>query len=490
MKRIGRRQLIVEGGRLLAVGTGVALASPGRAASGTDDRLRELARDVKVVIPRGDPRYAHARLPWNARFDAIKPLAVVLPSTPAEVRAVVRWARSNEVRLAVRSGGHSYAGLSSTTGVVVDLSRISGVQLGQGHRVRIGAGARLGKVYEHLWAARRSIPTGSQPTVGIGGLALGGGQGFASRAYGLTCDRVRAIEIVTPDGKLRSCSAGQQPDLFWALRGAGAGSFGIVTALTLDTFAVGTVTTFNVEWPWAAAAEVLDAWQAFMRTAPDELSCVLALRVPATTGGTPHIALNGQLFGSAGEASAALASLTAVGAPLRVNVLTRPFNVAVKYFAGGLTTRARLAAKSAFAKKSLSPAGIDTLVDAVEEKHADPRLRGGGVVLFGYGGAINRVPRGKTAFVHRDALFSLEYATLWAAGNTALEQPSVRWLRDVRAAMVPYVSGEAVQNYADAELSGWKKAYYGENLPRLVRVKRRYDPSNMFRHALSIPTHL
>ena len=162
MERLGRRQLLVEGGRLLALGAGaeLALGAPARAASTADDHLRELAEDVRVVIPRGDPRYAKARLPWNARFDAIKPLGVVMPSTPAEVKAVVRWARSNDVRLAVRSGGHSYAGLSSTTGVVVDLSRLSGVQLGPDHVARIGPGARLGKVYERLWAGRRSIPPG------------------------------------------------------------------------------------------------------------------------------------------------------------------------------------------------------------------------------------------------------------------------------------------------------------------------------------------
>jgi hypothetical protein len=250
------------------------------------------------------------------------------------------------------------------------------------------------------------------------------------------------------------------------------------------------VTTFNVEWPWGAAEGAVAAWQAFMRTAPDEVSSVLALRVPATTGGSPKIAVNGQMLAPKSEALQALAPLTSALAPLRATVTERPFDVAVRYFAGGGAARARLAAKSAYARAPLSSAGIHRLITAVDAKHRDPRLRGGGIVLFAYGGAINRVPPGATAFVHRDALFSLEYVALWADRSVNLEQASQGWVRDAHAALRPYVSGEAVQNYADTGLPGWKRAYYGQNLQRLVTVKRRYDPGNVFRHALSIPASL
>ena len=355
---------------------------------------------------------------------------------------------------------------------------------------RIGAGITLQQAYARLWASRRAISTGSHPTVGLGGLALGGGQGFSSRAHGLTCDNVTAIEVVTADGRRRTCSRSADPDLFWALRGGGAGSYGVVTAFTLRTFAVGVVTTFNVEWPWAAAREALLAWQSFMRTAPDEISSVLALRVPATAGGDPKVAVNGQVLATKSEAMAAIAPLLSAPAPLRVNVAERPFNVAVKYFEGARLERARLFAKSAFARKLLTPAAIDTLISLVNAKHRDPRLRGGGVVLFAYGGAINRVPPRATAFVHRDALFSLEYVSLWNDRSVSLAQASEGWVREAHHAMRSYVSGEAVQNYSDTELAGWRRAYYGQNLERLVAVKKRYDPGNVFRHALSIPTHL
>ena len=227
-----------------------------------------------------------------------------------------------------------------------------------------------------------------------------------------------------------------------------------------------------------------------MRTAPDQISSVLALRVPVTTGGTPKVAVNGQVLAPKSEAVSALAPLTSALAPLRASIVERPFNAAVKYFEGAGAARGRLFAKSAFAKHLLATAGINTLIAAVEAKHLDPRLRGGGVVLFAYGGAINRVPPRATAFVHRDARFSLEYVALWNDPSPSLAQANQAWVRAVHRAMRSHVSGEAVQNYSDAELAGWRRAYYGQNLARLAAVKKRYDPSNVFRHALSIPTHL
>jgi FAD/FMN-containing dehydrogenase len=489
VERVDRRTFVVRAAGMAAMGAGLAPETARDAIASSSPPLAELRRDVETVIVPGDPRYATARRTWNARFDGIRPLAVVRPANPGEVQAVVRWARKHGVRTAIRSGGHSYAGLSSTTGIVIDMSHFAAVTLRDDGTARIGAGATLGSVYAALWKRRRSISTGSHPTVGLGGLALGGGQGFASRAHGLTCDNVTAIDIVTADTRLRHCTAAQDADLFWALRGGGAGSFGVVTALTLRTFPVGRATTFNIEWPWAAADQALDAWQTFMATAPDAVSSVLALRAPKETGGTPRVAVNGQMLATRAVAVAALAPLTVVGNPLKVSIVERRYDVAVKYFEGGGATRGRLVAKSAIARRRLSPPGIERLLGAVEHAHRDPRL-GAGAVLFAYGGAIARVPARATAFVHRDALFSLELVALWTANDAALESAATRWVRNAHAAVRPYLSSEAVQNYADTDLAGWKRAYFGKNLDRLVTVKRRYDPSNVFRHALSIPTTL
>ena len=159
-----------------------------------------------------------------------------------------------------------------------------------GDKARVGAGARLGSVYPALWAAgHRTIPGGTAPTVGVAGLTLGGGHGFLARKLGLACDNLVAVEIVTADGKLRTCNAAKEKDLFWALRGAGFGSFGVVTSLLFRTTQIGAVATVSLEWEWARATEIVEAWTTFMATAPDELSTVLALRVPAMAGGSPKL---------------------------------------------------------------------------------------------------------------------------------------------------------------------------------------------------------
>ena len=364
--------------------------------------------------------------------------------------------------------------------------------LGPDGRATVGAGATLGRVYAELWAAgRRTIPAGSCPTVGVAGLTLGGGHGFVARAFGLACDSVRAVRIVTADGRVRDVSASSRPGLFWALRGGGAGSFGIVTRLTYATRKVGTATTFALAWPWAAAAEVVAAWQAYMATAPDELTSVLALRVPSTTGGTPTVAVNGMFLGPKHAAANVLAGLTGGDPPPATSSLVqRTYAQATSYFAGGQSERRRIAGSSRVARVPLGPNGRDVLVEVVEQRHADPGLRGGGVVLFAFGGAVGRIGRRATAYVHRDARFSLELLGLWTSASPAVEAANLAWIRHARLALAPFTSGEALQNYADRGLAGWKRAYYAENLERLVTTKHAVDPGNLFRHAQSIPTSL
>lgn len=490
MERFGRRELVVRGGRLAGAAAALSLgfSSEARAANALD----QLAATLRGPLFRpGGAGYAKARRPWNARFDDVLPRAVAQPLDTADVQAIVRWAAAHDVRLGVRSGGHSYAGLSSTTGLLVDLSRLSSVTVAANGRAAIGAGATLGSVYARLWAAdRRTIPAGSCPTVGVAGLTLGGGHGFVARAFGLACDSLRSARIVTADGHAHDVSPTSRASLFWALRGGGAGSFGIVTRLTFATRKVGTVTTFVLRWPWEAAADAIAAWQTFMASAPDALSSSLALRVPAT-GGPPTVTANGMFLGPKTAAAAALAGLTGGDpAPLSASLVQRTFAAATTYFAAGQTERRRIAGSSRVARAPLGPKGRAAVVASVDERSADPRLRGGGIVLFAFGGAVGRVPRRATAYVHRDARFSLELLGLWGSPGPAVETANLAWVERARLELSPYTSGEALQNYADRSLANWKRAYYAENLERLVATKHAVDPTNRFRHAQSIPTSL
>jgi hypothetical protein len=470
--------------RSAAVGAAVALpAWRTPAAFASDAPVRRLARilDGDVIAP-GSARYSNARLLWDTRFDALKPRAIAYCASSADVEKVVRWARSERIHVVPRSGGHSYAGYSSGNGVVVaDVSRLNRVKV-SGSRATVGAGTKLIGVYSALVKHGVTIPGGSCPTVGIAGLTLGGGIGYSSRRYGTTADNVTQLQIVTADGELLVCDGAHHADLFWACRGGGGGNFGIVTELTFATHPVSTVSTYSIEWPWAQAAEAVAAWQQFAPHAPDALFSVLDLIATgqSTPGSRANVVSAGQYFGPESDLVSLLQPLTSVGAPIRVTTQTLGYLDAVLHWAGCRDEASCTEPRSAFTAKSdyvaapLSAAAIATLVDAVTARQGQGR---GALYLDASGGAINRVPKAATAFVHRDALFSIQYTS--AGGSPA-------WLTNLYAQMRPFVSGFAYLNYIDPQLRTWPHAYYGGNLPRLRSVKRKVDPHGFFRFAQSI----
>jgi len=480
---------------------GVSLGRPlvELARAGAGGIFDELANGLRgeVVLP-GASAYAQARLLFNTRFDAVKPRAVVFCESTADVQRTVRWARKHAVRIVPRSGGHSYGGYSTTSGVIVDVSRLSGVTLDPSHRAIVGAGARLIDVYAGLAQHGRTVPAGSCPTVGITGLALGGGVGFASRKYGLTCDNLLEATVVLADGSAVTANAHVHPDLYWALRGGGGGNFGIVTRLVFRTHPVGQVATYAIEWPWSDAAKVVQAWQKLAPHAPDGMFSVLNLN--AAVGGHARITSAGQLFGSADRLRQLVMPLANAGTPSRFTVTSRSYLDAQEMWAGcsgtlaechlppqGHLGRSTFKGKSSIANKLLTANGINAMIRQIAARITTGS--GSGIILLdSYGGAINRVRKDATAFVHRDALFSMQYLAYWEPSNPA--EPNLRWLRNFYAAMRPYVSPYAYQNYIDPELGKWGHAYYGTNLPRLVAVKRRYDPKNVFRSSQSIPVSL
>ena len=500
MEQITRRELLVRGGWLAVAAGTVPLA--GRLAelawsAPPTGIYAELARSLRGdVIQRGGTAYDAARLLYNTRFDAVKPRAVVFCESLEDVQRTVRWARKHKVRIVPRSGGHSYGGYSTTAGVIVDVSRMNRVSVDDHRRAAVGAGARLIDVYERLWQNGLTVPAGTCPTVGIAGLVLGGGIGLAARKFGLTCDNLLEATIVTADGNALVCNAHEHADLYWALRGGGGGNFGIVTRLVFRTHLVGQVTTFALEWPWPDAKRVLQAWQKQAPHAPDGLFSVLNLNA-AGGSSVPRITCAGQLFGTEERLRALLKPVAEAGTPTRFTTTPRSYMSAQLMWGGcsgsvaechlqpqGTLGRSTFKGKSSFANRPLTGSGIAALLHQIEARLTAGPGRGL-ILLDSYGGAINRVNKGATAFVHRDALFSMQYLAYWdppepAAGN-------LRWLQSFYAAMRPHVSAFAYQNYIDPDLKNWAHAYYGSNLPRLVTVKRRYDPANVFRSRQSVP---
>jgi FAD/FMN-containing dehydrogenase len=473
---LNRRDLLVR-----AVGLGAALSVPDWVWAATDPRVKSLAAAVRgPVLARGGAGYELARLEYDSVYDAVKPLAVVQPLDAADVAAAVRWAAKTGVHIVARSGGHSYGGYSTVAnGVVVDLQRLKSVAVSQGHGL-VGAGARLGNIYNGLGAHGLAIPAGTCPSVGIGGHALGGGFGLASRAWGLASDNVLAIQIVTADGKVVVADAKHHPDLYWACRGGGGGNFGIVTRFTFRTHAVAQGSYFVATWPWAQAAQVVASFLAWAPHQPDALGALC--RLAAGPGG-PTVQVFGQFLGSETALKSALASLGPPASKLTTGTAT--WLDLVRRWAGclghplpecALPGHTSFAGASDYIAKVPTTAQLAKFTQVVEARGASS----GALLIDAYGGAINRVKPAATAFVHRNVLASIQYYAGGAGART--------WVDASRAALKPATSGAAYVNYIDPHLANWQQAYYGANLPRLRTVKKKYDPHNLFRFPQSIRT--
>jgi FAD/FMN-containing dehydrogenase len=493
---------IAAGGAAAAVVPSIARASVFRSGasgpSGPD--WTALAHDLSGTLVRpGDAAYGTARLLFDPRFDGQRPAAIAYVKNGHDVATCLAFVRKYKIPVAARSGGHSYAGWSGTSGLIIDVSDLKGVRM-SGTSAITGAGTRLIDFYNGLAAHGRAVPGGSCPTVGIAGLTLGGGIGVTARAHGLTCDNLESLEIVTANGAVLTASATEHSDLYWACRGGGGGNFGVATSFTFRTTPAPTPVVFFLSWPWSQAARVIAAWQAWAPHAPDALWSNLHLAaVPG--GSVPSVRVGGTYLGSIGGAANQLDALYArVGSHpsgyflnefsfIDAMLLEANCNTGVQachlpwYAAGGRLTRQPQFAKSDFFTRALSSAGIATLLRGVEalQKVHGAAGGGGGVAFDALGGAVNRVAPGATAFVHRNALFDAQYTTGWTTGAAAAGiDRQHAWLRNYWSSMRPYASGQAYQNYVDPDLTNWRQAYYGANYARLVAVKEKYDPSRLF----------
>src|SRR5262245_29498919 len=269
----------------------------------------------EVILP-GAAEYASVCTLPVARFDdgfltrarTARPEAVVLCKEPADVSAAIAFARRFGLEAVVRSGGHCFTGHSWGSGIVIDVSPMSSVSVSDG-RATVGAGARLGEVYGALEVEGLTVAAGCGATVGIAGLALGGGVGILGRLYGLTCDQLLGAEVVLADGRVVECDGDRDADLFWALRGGGGGNFGVVTSFLFCTVPAPATTAFHLVWPFPDAAAVFDAWQHWAPDAPDELAVSVLVTVPGELDRAPLVNVFGAMVGTESDASALLGEL-------------------------------------------------------------------------------------------------------------------------------------------------------------------------------------
>ena len=442
----------------------------------TDRELTALQRAIAgaVVLP-GSPDYDTARRPAIARFHHVRPQAVVRCAGTDDVVETLAVARLLRVPVAVRGGGHCFAGRSSTSGIVLDVSPMDAVSLSTGMAV-VGAGTRLGTLYDALDAHGLTLPAGCGPTVGIAGLTLGGGFGPLGRRYGLTCDRLVGARVVCGDGRVVDCDAHREPDLFWALRGGGPGT-GVVTSLLFRPVPAPPTTVFHLTWPAEDAGAVVAAWPGWAPGAPDELTATLRLVAPAD----PELPAEATLVGTMldGDPAPLLDEFVrrAGVEPGRVTLTSGSFRDAKRSLAGLGGGEAELPGvrygRSEFFRRPLPPDAATALACSVVSDRVAGHTHE--VSLTPWGGAYNRVPHDATAFAHRAEAYLADTSLVAGEGSPGARRRTARsWVT-----IAPFGTGRVYPNFPDPDRALPATAYHGGNHERLRRIRAAVDPDSV-----------
>ncbi|MFI9354840.1 FAD-binding oxidoreductase [Streptomyces lydicus] len=425
-----------------------------------------------ALLRPGDPGFEDARKLFNPLNDDHIPAAVAQCESAEDVREGV-LAAANRVPLAARSGGHSYVGYSAPhRGLVLDLRRMSAVTVQADGTASVGAGACLRDVYSGLSQANRCLPGGSCFTVGISGVALGGGIGVLQRKFGLTCDHLVSADVVTADGRMLTVSAARTPDLFWALRGGGGGNFGIVTRFTFATDPAPTLTVFVIFFPAGSAAKVLGAWQPWITAAPNELWANFNL----SAGDPPSCRVAGCFVGPSSTCHPLLDDLIARAGvlPDRRTVDERDYFRAMRFFSGKPDRESFVASSRVLSKPAPDPGAVVALLTG---------RTGMSLIVDALGGAVADLGVQQTAFPHRTAFAT---AQIYATASAASEAEVTRSVGEVVAGLAKLGMGGGYVNYIDPALPDWARSYYGPNLERLRSVAHDYDPDRVFDFAQSL----
>jgi FAD/FMN-containing dehydrogenase len=448
-----------------------------------DVRTNALADKLtgSVIVP-GDEAYDDARKVWNGMIDR-RPALIARCQTEQDVVASVNFARDHDLLVAVRGGAHNVAGNATCDdGIVIDLSRMKQVDVDPLARTaRAQPGCTWADFDQATHPHGLATTGGLVSTTGIAGFTLGGGIGWLVRKHGLTCDNLRAADIVTADGRKMHASEGENADLLWGLRGGG-GNFGIVTAFEYDLHPLTTVVGGLVLHPANRAAEVLQFFREFVATAPDELTCIAifltappAPFVPESLQNKPAIAIAACYAGSAEEGERFVQPLRTFGPPVADLIGPMPYPVLQSMFDETAPYGLQNYWKSAFFD-DLGDAAVDALVGAAEEMRSPLSA----LHIHHLRGAVSRIPADATAFGNRDARFVLNIVGTWPDPSDSVA--NTEWVRDTYAAVSPYANGSSYVNFMADEGQDHARAAYSQSAyARLVALKREYDPRNLFR---------
>jgi FAD/FMN-containing dehydrogenase len=436
------------------------------------------------LIRPDDAEYDRARSIWNAMIDR-RPALIARCTGTADVIEAMRFARENDLLIAVRGGGHNVSGNAiCNDGLVIDLSAMKGIHVDPVKQVaRAQPGVTWGELDHETQAFGLATPGGIVSETGIAGLTLGGGFGWLTRKHGFTCDNLRSVDLVTADGALVTASETENPDLFWGVRGGG-GNFGIVTSFEYNLHPVGPeVMAGLILYPLAAAREVLRFYRNFIASAPDELGSMgvfllapLAPFVPRDLQGKPALGLIVCYAGSVAEGEKVLQPLKSFGMPIVDAIKPKPYCVQNAMLDAGQPSGLQYYWKNEYLSE-LSDVAIDTCIDYAA-KITSPQTRVG---LFHLGGSVRNRDEASMALSHRDTTYVLAINNGWK--NPSDNAHQIQWTRDFWTAMRPFSTGGVYVNFLseDDGQNRVRAAYGSGKYDKLVQLKNRYDPTNRFR---------
>jgi hypothetical protein len=442
------------------------------------------------LIQPNDEGYDDARKVWNAMIDK-RPALIARCSGTADVITAVNFAREQGLLLSVRGGGHNIAGTAlCDDGLTIDLSGMKGLHVDLKTRtVRAQPGCRLGDLDRETQVFGLVVPAGIVTDTGIAGLTLGGGFGWLTRRYGYTCDNLLSADVVTADGSFLTASKKENSDLFWGLRGGG-GNFGIVTSFEYQAYPLGPqVTAGIVIHPMEKASEVVGFFREFSADAPEELCCLLTLRLapaapflPKEVHGKPIVGIAVCHSGSPEDGERAIRPLKEFGDPLGDIIAPKPFVVHQTLFDVAMAPGRHYYWKSEYLPEFSEAAG-GVLMDHAA-KITSPHSS---ILLFQLGGALARFGETDTPAGNRNAAYVLNVAASWEDSEQTDEQ--VTWARGCWSAMQQFSTGGVNVNFLTGEEGNQRvrAAYGAANYDRLVGLKNKYDPQNMFRLNQNIP---
>ncbi len=425
--------------------------------------------------------YDDARRVWNAMFDR-RPALVVRPSNVDDVVAAVRFGREADLELAVRGGGHSAVGHSTTDGgLVIDLGRLDAVSVDPARRMaRTGGGALLGKLDIAAQEHGLVCPVGVVGHTGVAGLTLGGGVGRLQRRFGLTIDSLRSVELVTADGRVVRASADEEPELFWGLRGAGA-NFGVATSLELDLHQfAGTLHRGVHVHPATDIHELWPVFREFVATAPDAIAAIFtvalaepAANYPDAVAGRPIVVISYNHSGAGEDVEREIAPLLMGPAPASVTATSEQYLVAQRSSDLDLAWGSRTAILGGYVA-DCSPSVLDAFVAHVEHIPGDASIS-----VTAMGGAIERVPDDAMAFSGRPHPFDVSPDTGWS--DPTFDEANVLWVREAMAIVEPdLLPGRYINELSDAGPEVTEASYGAAKVERLRDLKRAWDPTNVF----------